>query len=161
MAVLDLERSAAGVVGEDRGAGRNRRLARSLADSGFGEFRRQLGYRCEWYGSRLLVAECWFPSSKRCSGCGTVKPDLALSERTYRCQSCGLAIDRGLNAAINLAGWAHPAVAPSAGDTKKACRAHRRSSASLAVGCETGTGTAQKRPGSIRTPQPPGAFVAA
>ncbi len=106
MAVLDLERSAAaGVVGEDRGAGRNRRLARSPADSGFGEFRRQLGYRCEWYGSRLLVAECWFPSSKRCSGCGTVKPDLALSERTYRCRSCGLAIDRDLNAAINLAGW--------------------------------------------------------
>ncbi len=140
---------------------RNRRLARSLADSGFGEFRRQLGYKCQWYGSRLVVADRWFPSSKRCSGCGTVKQDLALSERTYRCQSCGLAIDRDLNAAINLAGWAHPAVASSAGETQNACGANPGSSASLADGCETGTGTAPERPGSTRTPHALGALVRA
>ncbi|EQD65833.1 protein containing Transposase, IS605 OrfB, partial [mine drainage metagenome] len=59
----------------------------------------------------------WFPSSKRCCGCGTVKAELSLSERIYHCQSCGLVLDRDLNAAINLAGWAHPAVTASAAET--------------------------------------------
>ena len=111
------------------------------------------------WNRRLVVADRWFPSSKRCSGCGTVEQDLALSERTYRCRSCGLAIDRDLNAAINLAGWAHPTFASSAGETQNACGANRRSSAWLADGCETGTGTAPERPGSARTPHPLGTFV--
>jgi len=53
---------------------RNRRLARAVADSGFGEVRRLLGYKTVWYGSRLVVADPFYPSSKLCSACGWVKP---------------------------------------------------------------------------------------
>jgi putative transposase len=82
---------------------RNRRLARRLADAGFGELRRQLTYKCAWVGSRLVEADTFYPSSKTCSGCGHVKAKLSLSERTYRCGCCGLVADRDLNAARNLA----------------------------------------------------------
>jgi putative transposase len=86
------------------GAGKGGRgLNRSLADAGLGELRRQLGYKTTWYGSRLIVADRWYPSSKTCSSCGAVKAKLALHERTYHCDACGLATDRDRNAAINLA----------------------------------------------------------
>lgn len=85
---------------------RNRRLARHIADAGFGEIRRQLAYKTEWGGGRLLVADRWYPSSKTCSGCGAVKTKLALSEREYECDACGLVIDRDRNAARNLAALA-------------------------------------------------------
>jgi putative transposase len=86
------------------GAGKGgRALNRALADAGLGELRRQLGYKTTWYGSQLRVAGRWYPSSKTCSGCGAVKAKLALHERTYHCDGCGLAIDRDRNAAINLA----------------------------------------------------------
>ncbi len=84
----------------------NRRLAKHIADAGFGELRRQLAYKTVWCGGRLVVADRWFPSSKTCSGCGTVKAKLALSERTYECTACGLVLDRDLNAARNLAALA-------------------------------------------------------
>ncbi|MFD6756550.1 IS607 family element RNA-guided endonuclease TnpB [Micromonospora gifhornensis] len=84
----------------------NRTLARHIADAGFGEIRRQLAYKTEWNGGRLLVADRWYPSSKTCSGCGVVKTKLALSEREYTCQACGLVIDRDRNAALNLAALA-------------------------------------------------------
>lgn len=71
-------------------------------DVGFGEFRRQLSYKATWYGSRIVVVSRWEPSSKICSVCGVVKAELALSERVYRCDMCGLALDRDLNAALNL-----------------------------------------------------------
>jgi putative transposase len=93
---------------------RNRRLARRVGDAGFGEIRRQLGYKTEWNGGRLVVADRWFPSSKTCSGCGVVKAKLLLSEREYRCESCGLVIDRDENAARNLAALA---VAASGAET--------------------------------------------
>ncbi|HEX5543812.1 MAG TPA: zinc ribbon domain-containing protein [Micromonospora sp.] len=70
------------------------RLARHVADAGFAELRRQLAYKTGWNGGRLIVADRWYPSSKTCSGCGTVKTKLALSEREYQCQACGLLIDR-------------------------------------------------------------------
>jgi IS605 OrfB family transposase len=85
---------------------RNRRLARHIADAGFAELRRQLAYKTTWNGGRLIVADRWYPSSKTCSGCGTVKTKLALSEREYECESCGLVLDRDLNAARNLAALA-------------------------------------------------------
>jgi putative transposase len=81
----------------------NRKLARHIADAGFAEIRRQLAYKTECNGGRLIVADRWYPSSKTCSGCGTVKTKLALSERTYECTACGLVLDRDLNAARNLA----------------------------------------------------------
>jgi len=80
----------------------NRRLARAVADQGFRTVRRMLDYKTGWNGGRLLVADRWFPSSKTCSGCGRQKPSLPLSERTYRCHTCGLVLGRDLNAAINL-----------------------------------------------------------
>ena len=81
---------------------KNHRLARSIADAAFGEFRRQLEYKTARTGARLHVVDRWYRSSKTCSGCGSVKAKLSLSERTYRCDSCGLTMDRDLNAAINI-----------------------------------------------------------
>ena len=81
---------------------KNRRLARAIADVGMYEFRRQLEYKCLWYGSQLLVAPRTFPSSKTCSNCGNKKRELALSEREYECEVCRIQVDRDLNAARNL-----------------------------------------------------------
>src|SRR5947207_1127817 len=81
---------------------RNRSLALSVGDAGMGELRRQLAYKCEWYGSTLVVADRFFPSSKLCSGCGTIKDTLNLSERAYDGDACGIVLDRDENAAINL-----------------------------------------------------------
>uniref|UniRef100_UPI0034DB03BD zinc ribbon domain-containing protein n=1 Tax=Paractinoplanes polyasparticus TaxID=2856853 RepID=UPI0034DB03BD len=78
-------------------------MAQHIADAGFAEIRRQLAYKTAWNGGRLLVADRWFPSSKTCSGCGTVRAKLALSERAFPCQACGLSMDRDRNAALNLA----------------------------------------------------------
>ena len=105
---------------------RNRRLARRLADAGFGELRRQLSYKCAWAGGRLVQADTFYPSSKTCSGCGHVKAKLSPSERTYRCARCGLEADRDLNAARNLAALVNvladvsaPVVAGSGPETLK------------------------------------------
>jgi putative transposase len=81
---------------------RNRRLARAISDAGWGDFRRMLAYKGEWYGCRIVVADRFYPSSKTCSGCGAVKAELTLSERVFTCEACGLVIDRDLNAAIHL-----------------------------------------------------------
>ena len=97
------------------GGSRKRGLNRSLADAGLGELFRQLDYKSGWYGSRLVKADRWFPSSKLCSGCGVVKAKLHLSERTYECDGCGLTIDRDLNAAVNLARYAQRETDPSTG----------------------------------------------
>ncbi|MEV4766300.1 IS607 family element RNA-guided endonuclease TnpB [Micromonospora chokoriensis] len=104
-----LTREHGTVVVEDlniAGMLRNRRLARHIADAGFAEIRRQLAYKTSWNGGRLLVADRWYPSSKTCSGCGTVKAKLALSEREFICEACDLIIDRDRNAALNLAALA-------------------------------------------------------
>jgi putative transposase len=93
---------------------RNHRLARRLADAGFGELRRQLAYKTAWAGGALVEADTFYPSSKTCSGCGHVKAKLPLSERTYRCRRCGLVCDRDLNAARNLAALVDAAAAPRA-----------------------------------------------
>lgn len=81
----------------------NHRLARRIADAGFGEFRRQITYKTEWGGGALIVADRWFPSSKTCSGCGVVKAKLPLRVRAFKCEVCGLILDRDANAALNLA----------------------------------------------------------
>jgi putative transposase len=97
------------------GGSPKRGLNRSLADAGLGELFRQLDYKASWYGSRVVKASRWFPSSKLCSCCGVVKAKLRLSERTYQCDSCGLTIDRDLNAAVNLARYAQSQADPSTG----------------------------------------------
>ena len=81
---------------------KNHHLARSLVDAALGEFRRQLEYKTARSGAALRVVDRWFPSSKTCSNCGTVKAKLSLSERVFNCNACGLSIDRDLNAAINI-----------------------------------------------------------
>ena len=81
---------------------KNHRLARVVEDAAFAEFRRQLEYKTARTGARLHVIDRWYPSSKTCSNCGTVKAKLSLSERVYHCDKCGLVIDRDVNAAINI-----------------------------------------------------------
>jgi putative transposase len=80
----------------------NYKLAKAIADMSFFEFRRQLTYKCELYGSKLVVVDRWFPSSKTCSNCGIKKATLGLNERVFECGHCSFTIDRDLNAAINL-----------------------------------------------------------
>ena len=90
-------------------------LNRALADAGLGEMFRQLDYKTRWYGSHLVKADRWFPSSKMCSGCGAVKTKLHLAQRVYHCEHCRLKIDRDRNAAINLARHALKVTEPSTG----------------------------------------------
>src|SRR6185369_1221754 len=78
---------------------KNHHLAQAIGDVDFYEFRRQLTYKSAWYGCQVLVASRWEPSSKTCSHCGWVDEQLALADRTFRCQACGLARGRDLNAA--------------------------------------------------------------
>lgn len=93
------------VVIEDlnvKGMMQNHRLARSIADLGMYEFRRQLTYKMEWCGGQLVVADRWFASSKLCSNCGAKHANLQLSDRLYHCVSCGVSKDRDENASVNL-----------------------------------------------------------
>ena len=99
-----------GIVIEDlnvRGMMKNKHLSKRIQDSMFYEFRRQLEYKCSRYGIELVVAERFYPSSKTCSYCGSIKSDLKLKDRVYKCDSCGLEKDRDLNAAENLAYYFH------------------------------------------------------
>ncbi|XVQ88905.1 RNA-guided endonuclease InsQ/TnpB family protein [Microbispora siamensis] len=85
-----------------RGMVRNRSLARVISDCGWGEFRRQLEYKTQWYGRRLVVIDRWFPSSKTCSACGHLLATLPLSTRHWTCPDCGTRHDRDVNAAKNI-----------------------------------------------------------
>ena len=81
---------------------RNRRLARAISDCGWGEFRRQLEYKCQRYGRELVVIDRWYPSSKTCSACGHLLAELSLSTRHWTCPSCRARHDRDINAAQNI-----------------------------------------------------------
>lgn len=72
-----------------------------------------VGHDLAWHGGTLVVADRLFPSTKTCSSCGAAKAELSLAARTYRCQHCGLEIDRDLNAAFNLAAYGRLDVAGS------------------------------------------------
>lgn len=85
-----------------KGMLQNPKLARSIQEENLSGFRRILTYKCERNGTELVIADRWYPSSKTCSCCGNVKHNLKLSDRTYRCDVCGLAMDRDENAAVNL-----------------------------------------------------------
>jgi putative transposase len=127
--VAGMTRSARGTVDQP---GRNVRqksgLNRGILDASFAEIRRQLTYKTSWYGSRMVVIDRWAPTSKTCSVCGWRNPSLKLSERTFSCHGCGLAIDRDINAAINIAADAadnamwQTAVASGIGETQNARR---------------------------------------
>lgn len=81
---------------------RNHYLARAIGDAGWGEFSRQLSYKCPRFGSQLVIADRWFASSKTCSCCGQIVKSLPLSVRKWTCDGCGSVHDRDINAAINL-----------------------------------------------------------
>lgn len=135
-----LARTKSVVVIEDLGVQnmiRNHHLARHIADAGWGKFHRMLAYKTTWYGSTVVVADRFYPSSKTCSGCGAIKGDLALSQRVYRCERCGLVIDRDLNAALNLVRYR--SVAVSATETQNACGAGRFMASGQVPRSETGT----------------------
>ena len=85
-----------------KGMMKNKHLSDAIRKQGFYEFRRQLEYKCKFRGIKLVIADRFYPSSKLCSQCGKIKKDLKLNDRVYNC-SCGLSIDRDLNASINLA----------------------------------------------------------
>jgi putative transposase len=93
------------IVVEDlnvRGLSQNGNLSQAISDVSWGMFRRMLEYKCQWYGARLIVVPQDFPSTKACSNCGEIGPPLPLSQRVFRCEACGLEIDRDWNAALNL-----------------------------------------------------------
>ena len=81
---------------------KNRHLSRAIQEQCFYGFRRQMEYKCEDRGIKLQFVDRFYPSSKTCSCCGSIKKDLKLSDRTYKCNECGLVIDRDFNAALNL-----------------------------------------------------------
>ena len=92
-----------------RGGSHKRGLNRAVFDAALGRIRTQLNYKTKWYGSEVVTASRWFPSTQICSRCGT-KTKLALRDRTYRCRKGCPHIDRDLNAAINLARLGDPLV---------------------------------------------------
>ena len=127
---------------------KNRRLAKAIMDTSFGEFRRQLEYKTARTGAALHVVDRWYPSSKTCSKCGRVKAKLPLAERVYRCDGCGLVMDRDLNAAVNIkvAGSA-PETQNAHGETVK--RGNRSGCATLdSVKCEPSRGDNRVRLGA-------------
>ncbi len=99
-----------------RGMAKNRRLARSIADMGFFEFRRQLEYKATMRGGVVVVADRWFASSKTCSACGSVQEAMPLSVRQWICPDCGTRHDRDLNAAINLKNMAVSSTVTACGE---------------------------------------------
>ena len=84
-----------------KGMMKNRNLAKAIAEQCFYEFIRQMEYKCRFNGIEFVQADKFYPSSKTCSCCGSIKNDLKLKDRIYQC-SCGLKIDRDFNASINL-----------------------------------------------------------
>lgn len=85
-----------------KGMMKNRHLSKAIAEQCFYEFYRQIEYKSAWNNIKFIIAERFYPSSKRCSCCGHIKKDLKLSSRIYKCDNCNNVIDRDKNASINL-----------------------------------------------------------
>jgi len=85
-----------------RGMVKNHKLAKSISDAGWGEFKRQLLYKGQWYGAQVVVIDRFYPSSRECSNCHYVLPELKLSVREWDCPACGAHHDRDLNASLNI-----------------------------------------------------------
>ena len=84
-----------------KGMMKNKHLSKAVQQQCFGEFRRQIEYKCAWKNISVIIADRFFPSSKLCSCCGSIKKDLKLSDRIYKCE-CGNVIDRDYQASLNL-----------------------------------------------------------
>lgn len=136
---------AAGML-RQKGLGGARARRRGLSDSALGEARRQLAYKTGWYGSTLVVADRWYPSSKTCHRCQTVQ-DIGWAEH-WQCNGCGAAHQRDDNAAINLARYEEAsaagvsAVGPVGAAVKRG--ADRKTGPRPAGGYETRKGSRRK-----------------
>lgn len=80
----------------------NHTLSKSIQELSLYEFRRQLEYKCRWYGRQLVIIDRFYPSSKTCHNCGYIYKDLKLSDREWICPHCGKNIDRDYNASLNI-----------------------------------------------------------
>ncbi|MFX0185912.1 MAG: RNA-guided endonuclease InsQ/TnpB family protein [Candidatus Hodarchaeota archaeon] len=119
------------IVVEDlniQGLKKNKKMSKYWNNLAHGEFQRQFDYKTDWYGSKLVKVDRFFPSSKLCSNCLYYQPDLTLADRSYRCPLCGLVLDRDYNAALNLENYYHKYkpqltrnVAESSAETLNAC----------------------------------------
>ena len=85
-----------------KGMLQNHKLAKSIQELSFYEFRRQLEYKCRWYGRQLIIIDRFYPSSKTCHNCGHIYKGLKLNEREWICPHCGKLIDRDYNASLNI-----------------------------------------------------------
>ncbi len=120
-----------------QGMAKNHSLALGIMDAGWGTFRRQLEYKCDWYGCGLELAPRFYPSTQTCSACGLVKTGdekIDLKERVFRCTGCSLVLDRDENAARVLAALygseiTKKLVAASCVETQNACGARSTGSA--------------------------------
>ncbi len=104
----------------------NHRLARAISDAGWAEFARLLKYKQAWRSGQLVVADRWYPSSRRCPICGALRSALTLADRVFTC-GCGHSADRDTNAATNLARWGQkhhhdPRTSKHGGRATNACR---------------------------------------
>ncbi len=101
---------------------KNHRLANAIADCGFYEFKRQLHYKTQWYGSKLTIVDRFYPSSQLCCECNH-RQKMPLKLRIFKCENCGVEIDRDLNASNNLERW-HPEISfptTSSSEERNAC----------------------------------------
>jgi len=80
---------------------KNHKLARAISDAAWSDMRTMMEYKCAWYGRDLVVVDRWFPSSKLCSACGTLRGRMPLNVREWVC-ACGAVHDRDVKAAINV-----------------------------------------------------------
>ena len=100
-----IEQNPSSITIEDlnvKGMMRNRHLSRAVAQQNFYSFRAKLTNKCIQNSIELRIVNRWYPSSKTCSQCGSYKSDLKLSDRIYKCNGCGIEIDRDFNASLNL-----------------------------------------------------------
>jgi putative transposase len=97
---------------------KNHNLARAIANGGFYEFKRQVAYKSNWYGTIHTTVDTFYPSSKTCSNCGAIKKTLKLTERVFNCNNCGFSIDRDLNASYNLAKMAVSSTVTACGQSR-------------------------------------------
>ena len=84
---------------------KNRRLARAISDAAMYSLTSKLEYKCHWNGVKFAKVDQWYPSTKRCSNCGSIKGSMLLSDREYKCTECNFREDRDFNAAVNIAAF--------------------------------------------------------
>ena len=85
-----------------KGMLKNHKLAESIQEMNFGEFKRMLEYKANWYNRRIVFVDRFYPSSKTCHHCGYINKQLKLSDRQWKCPQCGEIVERGYNAALNI-----------------------------------------------------------